>query len=247
MRKLIKGNVIRLFQNKLFLGGCGIAMFFTFLWCAEFIEILPVLSGEPMERMILCSGAMLFFFSFFVPIYVGVEYSDGIIRNKIITGYNQKTILLSDMITMFIGVIFMTACWLIGGGASGGFESSKIGIFALISMIYTCAHTAMLTTISFRIQKPVVAISISMVGFFILFQSMLFGNFFVNRLGLQAEVRDFGLIIYHLNIIGQWFSHTYYSFGEISIAPVIQILISVAIILFAWMIGVMDLEKRDLN
>lgn len=247
MRKLIKGNVIRLFQNKLFLAGCGIAMFFTFLWCAGFVEILPVLSGEPMERMIFSSGAMLFFFAFFVPIYVGVEYTDGIIRNKIISGHKQKTILISDMITMFVGVVFMTICWFIGGVAAGGFESSRIAGFAFISIIYTCAHTAIITTLSFRSRKTVASICVSMVGFFLLFQMMLFGNLLVKVLGLQAEARDFGLMIYNLNIVGQWFSHTYFSFGEVSTLPVIQILISVAIIFLAWIIGVIDLEKRDLN
>lgn len=247
MRKLIKGNVIRLFQNKLFLAGCGIAMFFTFLWCAGFVEILPVLSGEPMERMIFSSGAMLFFFAFFVPIYVGVEYTDGIIRNKIISGHKQKTILISDMITMFVGVVFMTICWFIGGVAAGGFESSRIAGFAFISIIYTCAHTAIITTLSFRSRKTVASICVSMVGFFLLFQMMLFGNLLVKVLGLQAEARDFGLMIYNLNIVGQWFSHTYFSFGKVSTLPVIQILISVAIIFLAWIIGVIDLEKRDLN
>ncbi len=247
MWKLIKGNVIRLFQNKIFLVGCAIAMLATFTWCAGVIEILPVLSGKPMERMIFISGTILFFFTLFVPIYVGVEYTDGIIRNKIITGHKQKTILASDMLTMFVGVVFMTICWFVGGVLAGGFESYKIAVFVLISIIYTCAHTAIITTISFRIRKQVAAICVSMAGFMILFEIMLMGNFFIDGIGLQAEVRDFGVIIYNLNIVGQWFSQTHFSYGLISISPVVHVLISVAIIILAWIIGVMDLEKRDLK
>lgn len=247
MSKLVKGNLIRLFKNKVFEFGCVFAMLFTFLWCKEYISILPILMGEPMERMIMCQGAMIFFFSFFVPFFIGVEYTDGIIRNKIIDGHSQKEIFLSDILTLVSGVAFMIVCWLIGGTLAGGLQSLKVIRAGGMAFLYLSTYVTFLSTISFRLQKQVAAIVTCMGTFFILFQSMLLGNLVISKLGFEAEAKDAGLLIYHINVLGQWFSDTHYSFGEFHLATGLRFVAMGYVVVIALVIGMLDLEKRDLK
>lgn len=92
----------------------------TFFYCAIFMSIVSA---------VLCS------------LFIGTEYSDGTIRNKIIVGHSRISIYLSNLITVTAAgmmlcsaFFFMHIC--IGYPLLGAFNSSKQVIFLLIVSVY---------------------------------------------------------------------------------------------------------------
>lgn len=114
MSRLIHANIVRMIQSKIF-------------WTAEFFligySILVYIGGHDSftgERA--GSAGPIYFFNemlfigaviaIFAVVFVGVEYSDGTIRNKIAVGHARKDIYLSNFIACYAAGIlqFITYC-----------------------------------------------------------------------------------------------------------------------------------------
>ena len=82
-------------------------------------EIEPVLTNY-----ILFIG---FFIAIFTSLFVGTEYSDGAIRNKIVVGHTRKNIYLSNLIIsiavgLFIEFVYLMLVMIIGIPTLGGLQ-----------------------------------------------------------------------------------------------------------------------------
>lgn len=115
MRKLLRANFTRLFLDKVFLLSCA-AMFLlgTALPVIHFFDHIS--SGEKWTPDASC-----FVFVVFVPIllslvtalFVGSEYSDGTMRNKLIVGHKRHHIYLSALIVCSTAGILLCAAYLL--------------------------------------------------------------------------------------------------------------------------------------
>lgn len=160
MSKLLSANFIRLRKSKEF-WLCAVS---TLLISAAMIYSGSGWAQTAMERGFVKSlddyyfqlapyiGAVM---AIFISLFLGTEYSDGTIRNKLIVGHTRTDIYLANFLTCLIGGIIITAMWFIGGlpglyligdfamGISGviAYLFVAIGIAAAFSAIFVWIST----------------------------------------------------------------------------------------------------------
>lgn len=141
MYKLLNAGFSRLMKNKIFWGIVIITIIIALGLVLNRIsssvffenEIEPVLTNY-----ILFIG---FFIAIFTSLFVGTEYSDGAIRNKIVVGHTRKNIYLSNLIIsiavgLFIEFVYLILVMIIGIPTLGGLQIpiDKF-LFILLDMI----------------------------------------------------------------------------------------------------------------
>lgn len=94
------------------------------------------------------------FFSVFISLFLGTEYSEGTIRNKLISGHTRTDIYLSNYVTCLVGTEFIYVLFLIGGLVGIPFFGiwkapiSQIIIYTVIGFFITASLTAILNMLS---------------------------------------------------------------------------------------------------
>lgn len=117
MRDLVAANFRRMFKNSLFWGG---VLFMFFVAVVELVSSkIEVLSGGSSASSVLDSllydGALRLavVMAIFVSVFVGTDYSDGTIRNKIVLGHHRHSIYLANLIVCVSAAIIMQAAHLL--------------------------------------------------------------------------------------------------------------------------------------
>lgn len=125
----------------------------------------------------------------FSSMYIGSDYSDGTVRNKLIVGHKRSSIYLSNLITVLTVMIFSCVLYLISASALGfpfvkeitmDFKTAVTLILCSIPMVI--AYSAIFTAISMTNQNKAVVAIISII--------LAFGLFFAATLirsMLEAE------------------------------------------------------------
>lgn len=99
-------------------------------------------------------------------LFIGTEYSDGTIRNKLIIGHTRTAIYLSNLIVCSLAGIAMCAAYLAGALAAGiplcdpapGTETLKwIAFLVLCAFLMSLAFTSLFTLISMLCQNKAVS------------------------------------------------------------------------------------------
>lgn len=116
MHNLLSADLRRLWSNKVFW------LTVIFMACAEGVFCL-LLSGQgpmPMDIIlfILLPGIGVLT-SVFFSLFLGTEYSDGTIRNKLIVGHKRSCIYLASFITGIIAVTIIYLAGVLTGGVIG--------------------------------------------------------------------------------------------------------------------------------
>ncbi len=113
MMKLIHANFARMIKNRIFwlseafLAGYSV---FVYLMAARNLKLNPVAVNWNLYffNAILVIGVVIAVFSVF---FIGVEYSDGTIRNKLIIGHKRREIYLANVLVCFtVGMIQFLTC-----------------------------------------------------------------------------------------------------------------------------------------
>lgn len=117
MSRLLSADFAKLKKNKFF-WICIIGMFLlgVFMAAMHYIAMQEYGENEPQITNILFSYALVvvFLIPAFVSLFVGTEYSDGTIRNKMIIGHTRSRIYLSNLIVCSIAGLVFCTCYLIG-------------------------------------------------------------------------------------------------------------------------------------
>ena len=182
MSRLLSADFARLFKNKyfwicsIFLAGFGI-----------FMQVMNYVSCVSMDTVphpdtiffafSLLTGILL---SAFVSLFIGTEYSDGTMRNKLVIGHTRYSIYLSGLITCIAaGLLMCLACIVasvaVGLPLSGFFESdirliigTALGIAAASTAFASlCTLTAMVCQ-----NRAVTAVINILLVFFLLFAAI---------------------------------------------------------------------------
>lgn len=246
MKSLYLANFRRLSKSVFYILGLLIAFAATFLFTNETIQFEGLFSQmSPAGRTCFISICIIAFFTIYTPISICSEYSEGIIRNKIISGYSQKQIYFSGLFIQYKAVFIMWIANILGGVAGGARPSGSISGYMLILLIAMMSYTTLIYSISFKLQKPIRSVIASFLLINLCINAVLAGNFIIMiSKGMALKI---AAICYNINVMGQWMTKTGLTDPEADPGSIAQILISCAVIALSVLIGTAKLEKRDIQ
>lgn len=171
MRKLLSANFYRLKKEKLFymilivtfgfsLGGMWIH---ASSWAESDMEL--VLD----ECFFSMAPYMGFLYGIFVSLFLGGEYSDGMIRNKVIAGHTRRDIYLANVICCLGGNLMLAAAWLLGSVPgiflSGRFQMGAWELLAyfLVVVGFTGVFTGLFVWLSMAPENKAVTVVLAIV------------------------------------------------------------------------------------
>ncbi len=142
MIKLLNAGFERLRKNKIFLFvmifSIGLALFMIYTQYSDMKKYDEVIEVE--QLMLNYSTIIGIVIAIFTSLFLGVEYSDGAIRNKISIGHKRANIYLSNLVvvsitSLFAYIVFMIVVAIIGIPLFGGFTMQISSFFKLIGCI----------------------------------------------------------------------------------------------------------------
>ncbi len=243
MTRLYRANMVRFLKSIYFIGGCLIALTFTFAVttntiCFPFLEELDI-----SRRMFFVTAAMVAFFTVFVPVFTNADYSDGVIRNKMIAGFTQKEILFSFYLSYASLAFIMWIFYLIGGILGGAEPFGAYLVPNLVFLVALLGFVAVILVLSFRLRKTVAAVIAAGLLFQTCFTMVMFGNLMLML--AEDKLGIFPALIYNVNVLGQWFSLSGFADEVSDPGAALQLLISLAVIAVMAFVGSFKLNSRD--
>lgn len=176
MNRLLAANIVRLRKNKCFLGGMLLLAILGILYpVMKCIEMKNTGYETTLDTGFFIGAAVLpVLLSVFVSLFIGTEYSDGTIRNKIMVGHERKSVYLANLLTNLIAAfalnIVFSSSYLAAGIPLLGFfqeDLKVIFLFAGIEFVLICSFTALFTVIAVLISNKAVSAVICVLGTFL--------------------------------------------------------------------------------
>lgn len=120
MYKLLNASFYRLRKNKIFLGLVILTIIIAvFMLVSEYLNnikyssVFGISSNTTDILLMKFINIIGFFIAIFTSLFVGAEYSDGTIRNKIVAGHSRKNIYLSNLIVSIVVGLILEFIYLI--------------------------------------------------------------------------------------------------------------------------------------
>lgn len=147
MIRLLHANFYRLKKNKVFIGIIIITIIASFVMVFDTYQENIAnekynMTKTPIDRTyIIYINIISFLIAIFVSIFVGTDYSDGTIRNKIIVGHSRKNIYLSNLIIsivvgLVLEIIHLTIVTIIGIPLIGKIQMNILDfLYIILNMI----------------------------------------------------------------------------------------------------------------
>lgn len=184
MRKLLSANFARLFKDKIF-WICMILMaaigFYVYITSVVRQMGQFGLDLAPEDNLFGFCMFTAIFQSVFVSIFVGTEYNDGTIRNKLAVGHSRPAIYLSNVIVcaaagLLMCLAYIAAALIIGLPAMGGFDTDPgtVLLYAGASFLMSIAFSAIFTFVAMLIQNRSIVAVINIVGVFTLLMAAVY-------------------------------------------------------------------------
>jgi len=245
MKDLVKIDLYRLGRHKLYWAGCLLALGFT----AWFLLVRPIPQLEKYEAekvAILLNAGISFYFSFFVGLFLGSEWADGILRNKVMAGHSQKAVLGGHYLSLLAALGGMTLSWLLGALAGGVALSGSLLFFCLKSLMFNAAFIAVLQAICFRLRKQSQGIIFTGTIFYMTFVGTLAGNLLYSISMGRPVLHKIVALLYNTSAIGQCFAGSGLADEGLN-NPLLQIPVSLLLMAGALLLGSLGLNKRSID
>lgn len=189
MSRLLSANLMRLRKNKLFWASLVVIAALSL-----FIMVQYVLRAKEWEEY----GETLYFESAYftavpfigliitvtVIFFLGTEYGDGTIRNKLIAGNTRTEVYSANLLTaVFVGVL-LDAVWLVCGLIGLPFMECGTGIgemllYAAVTLLFSISTGALVTLTGMLISNKAGSSTVSILLFFGL---LIFASYLITRL-----------------------------------------------------------------
>lgn len=208
MNKLLSANLVRLKKDKIF----WLCILFMFGFCIYFtVEGYFTKSHDDYLVMLddyffICTVMIGIVLSVFCSLFLGTEYSDGTIRNKLVAGHTRSDIYLASYLTcgaasLFLLLAYMLPALLLGIPLFGFFSMAvkTVLLTVLCCFLLTLAYAALLTLLSMLVQNKAIAAVIAVIGVFALLFTAVninsrlnlpeyYGGYMINGEGVLEEM-----------------------------------------------------------
>lgn len=183
MNKLLSAGFSRLWKNIFFWG--EILLMSGFI---VFILLTNYTDGVKYNICYLtdnfwpgCFMVIGIFTALFAAMFLGTEYSDGTIRNKLIAGHSRSSLYLSSLIVCFVSSLFiclggLLAAFLLGIPLFGPLTKPLSHTMALlgIGIMTVAAFSALFTMIAMLASNKTVSAVLCILGFFLLLTAAIY-------------------------------------------------------------------------
>lgn len=204
MNRLISASFLRLRRHRPFwLLLCAMAVWGAYN--AVTLEAAGCLEGRLFEYVPLMGFAA----AIFISLFVGTEYSDGAIRNKLIAGHTRPSVYFSNFVTCAAGDLLLTgsylAVFLIVGIAKGGKINCNVRIlipYVIFGLLIAVAFTSLMVFLAMLNRSKAGSAIVCLLVALILFASCgrihqrlaepeLYEHYIaVNEFGIPTEVEN---------------------------------------------------------
>ena len=279
MNKLLSANLLRLWKSKIY-WFCVFAMLLfsacaMLLGCRQAAILLREGYSRDLDYYYFHTLPYFgFFLSVFAGLFLGTEYSDGTIRNKVVVGCTRTEIYLSNLICCAVATTTIYAAWAIGGlvgiptlglwrvGLYGLAEYLVIGLFSVLALAAIFVFIGQLCS-----NKAITAVlSILAAIVLLLMASMLYNSLcepetttsgitisaggtldFGEEIANPAYVGGARRVVYQalLNILPM--GQAIWIADETVAQPILMIALSVAVIAVLTACGLILFRKKDLK
>lgn len=179
MTKLLSAGFTRLFKNKLlWFGSIFLNGFFVFLVVNNYMSMNkhPDVYSYTSDYLLFAPFQIIgVFASCFTGMFLGTEYSDGTLRNKLIIGRSRTDVYLSNFILSFIASLFASAMAILATGTVGimlfgAFQITLVQIIKYLGLgvLMLAAFAGIFTLISMLIPSKAAGSVICILAFFLL-------------------------------------------------------------------------------
>ena len=270
MSKILSAEITRMLKNKIFF----IVSVLITICEVYFVQIgarIPDSDERFLDRYYFYIAPMTgLFFAAFISLFLGLEYSDHTIRNKLIVGYTRKQIYLTYYITCLAGVFLMEICWFIAGLTAIpllGFlisDAKTLLFYFLVIFLFTAELTAMFVSISMMMSNKAnsAVIQIILVLMLLLISAMIYnilcepemitesGKATANPRYISGTMRDVCGWLLNISPFGQAILITHFTSPDaenIPFSPLLQIVSSIVMTVLFLLGGMMLFRKKDLK
>lgn len=201
MSRLLCADFAKLKKNRFFwLCIIGMIGFGLFMKIMEYITMQQYADeAPPLDSMLSVYSMVIgFLTAAFVSLFVGTEYSDGTIRNKIIIGHSRAAIYFSNLITCSAAGFFMCLAYLLPALAAGiplcGIKTADFRYLAgmiLCSFIMTLAFTSLCTLVGMLCQNKAMTAVITILSVCLLFAASVYISAKLNEPETYPEISAF--------------------------------------------------------
>ena len=201
MSRLLCADFAKLKKNRFFwLCIIGMIGFGLFMKIMEYITMQQYADeAPPLDSMLSVYSMVIgFLTAAFVSLFVGTEYSDGTIRNKIIIGHSRAAIYFSNLITCSAAGFFMCLAYLLPALAAGiplcGIKTADFRYLAgmiLCSFIMTLAFTSLCTLVGMLCQNKAMTAVITILSVCLLFVASVYISAKLNEPETYPEISAF--------------------------------------------------------
>lgn len=247
MRKLLHANIRRLWINKAF----WISVLFMIAIEALYCILLLRQNDVPMELLLFisfqCIGVIG---AIFASLFLGVEYSDGTIRNKLIVGFQRWEIYMASFLTVILALTIIYVSGVLTGAVIGitthvaaQHPTSQILISLFIGWLACISYSAIFTLVGISSSsKARTAILNIVIAFLLVFVGMI--CFSLSRDGFLPEAqRALCQFLFEFNPFGQTFLTMSYALNE----PGKFIGYAISLISLLTISGLYTFRKKDLK
>lgn len=201
MIKLLHSGIQRLFKNKLLLI-CSVVVFALSLFAGGQIvrssQKIYVDAQYFMEDILFVTlPYMAFYCATFVSLFLGIEYEQGTIRNKLLVGHTRASVYCSNLIVCIVASVIMLAVMLITGWILGictlqdfYLEPSRLALVLLCSVLITVTFSAFATAVTMNISNRAICVVI----LFMLILGMLMGSAYLDG-ALSAQEMTYEYVL----------------------------------------------------
>lgn len=252
MSRLLKTNFMRLWKDKIFWIGIAVMV------CGALYKTISILISHSEPGDVALSNVffqytiyILILGCVFCSLYIGTEYSNGTIRNKLIMGYSRESIYCANLIVCIIANLIM--CFAHIGvsfiGLSLGFYTSitdtLIGV--LCSFVLVCSITSLFTMISMLSKRKTVAAVICIVLSFLLLLYAYDIRNTVNMAWQSGEEKPFYEFLYSFLPSCQAVQLANEPEMLNTTSPMLRILYAVILFALSNVVGLFLFKKKDLE